>query len=848
VPLREAARSAVIEGRINPLDPTPRVLDLHHRPEQQTIAITNPALKSGLWGPADRITLSTIKTDVQDRRVKWPEVVTLEEIREGAFAPANKNDIPDLQNTSRPVKGYLKASGGRVAPYSECWHAYPFPCQKPVGQIILMLDELKDGSVSNATQSCAHGKVSFQMEKGDARADMEVVLSMTQNVYAIRAEFTGLKAPAHLRLYRHQDQGHLRYMTLDGRFRDGPIGDVSKGAVTPLFLDGHEVLFDYKADAAWNGPIDPPESGHEGRYFWITQKMPAEKTFPKGFHYVMMGLISPPIHAALDTVNGKTGLGMPPPDETIRNAPGSAATATFAPDNGHAMTAYVVVVSEIDAPDFMGEARRRLDAAEADGFDGIVKQNTSWYDDLYDCRESGRVYYSGQSEKDVTPDAATEDLPAVYASWYCGHGGGCKTDMRRYQASASYSRVESDWQPWHGYPCYNEWFYDSTYVRNRADAVDMWKQLVEHYWQAARANARQVFNMPGMVLVHGYQPPIKADHYLHTKIDCELALDTMAGVLKSIWDEWDYGGNQEFLEQAYPKLRDMVIFYASYAKKGSDNRYHVIPCEAAEDYGIFPEFSHNIDSTSSLSMFRWALLRVADAAELLQKDADLRDHWREIAEHIAPYPTWEKPEGTVFSAVRNVEPFYFHGDHPFFAAFYPTRLGDDINLDSAREEKDIMLRTARLIQAPANADVLVLLGASAETTASILLQNRKPILDWKTLRTEINLYPERVLNSRSGRIHLFPCVPSNAVVAFRKFQARGGLLVSAARDAHGVYLVEIEARRDGACSIMNPWPQRRIAVREMATRQLVPFSLDKSNGECVTFSASAQNSYRIERV
>ena len=69
--------------------------------------------------------------------------------------------------------------------------------------------------------------------------------------------------------------------------------------------------------------------------------------------------------------------------------------------------------------------------------------------------------------------------------------------------------------------------------------------------------------------------------------------------------------------------------------------------------------------------------------------------------------------------------------------------------------------------------------------------------------------PEALLNSRSGRIHLFPAVASSAEVAFRHFQARGGFLVSAAKNADGVYYVEIQPRRNNRCSLMNPWPGQR---------------------------------------
>jgi hypothetical protein len=44
-----------------------------------------------------------------------------------------------------------------------------------------------------------------------------------------------------------------------------------------------------------------------------------------------------------------------------------------------------------------------------------------------------------------------------------------------------------------------------------------------------------------------------------------------------------------------------------------------------------------------------------------------------------------------------------------------------------------------------------------------------------------------------------PAAPAADTLAFRNFQARGGFLVSARKNAGGVYHVEIQARRDHPC-------------------------------------------------
>jgi hypothetical protein len=111
-----------------------------------------------------------------------------------------------------------------------------------------------------------------------------------------------------------------------------------------------------------------------------------------------------------------------------------------------------------------------------------------------------------------------------------------------------------------------------------------------------------------------------------------------------------------------------------------------------------------------------------------------------------------------------------------------------------------------------------------------------------------NLDGETLLNSRSGRMHLFPAVPPDAELAFHNFQARGGFLVSAARNAQEVYFLEVQPRRDNTCRIMNPWPGQAVIVREAGKSEPVAVKVDKTNGECLEFPAVAGKKYSIERI
>ena len=104
--------------------------------------------------------------------------------------------------------------------------------------------------------------------------------------------------------------------------------------------------------------------------------------------------------------------------------------------------------------------------------------------------------------------------------------------------------------------------------------------------------------------------------------------------------------------------------------------------------------------------------------------------------------------------------------------------------------------------------------------------------------------PERLCNSRSGTIYLFPCVPSQFDVAFRDMQARGGFLVSAELRGGQVAYASIKARRTDECRVMNPWPGKELRVYELPSKKQIQATKDK-DGERYRFSAVAGREYEL---
>lgn len=96
--------------------------------------------------------------------------------------------------------------------------------------------------------------------------------------------YEGIEAPE-IRIYRNLDQGHRRYMDEKGNY-------IPTVVYQPANPDEPLGYYDFDADKDVNGLFEPPTTGRDGRFFWVHQVFPAEKTFPEGFRYVMMSMVS----------------------------------------------------------------------------------------------------------------------------------------------------------------------------------------------------------------------------------------------------------------------------------------------------------------------------------------------------------------------------------------------------------------------------------------------------------------------------------------------------------------------------------------------------------------------------
>ena len=681
--------------------------------------------------------------------------------------------------------------------------------RKPVGQLLLLAEDFAGAAAPEVTTHLHNGNQTLRLEQGAARAEIELLLSRAdRNIIAIRADYRHLSAPPAVRLYRHRD-----------KFEELPA----------------------------------PVAGRDGDYFWIHQTFDPDKTFPDGFDYYFVARIAPgAVTVELDHM--QTGLGAPVPLFRDDATPGSAATARPAPVPDQQLLVFATVVTAAESDEPLAEAKRRLDEAVAQGYDGLLALNEAWYGELYDRREQGRIFTGDFA------DVERVVLPFLFhGGFQFRHTFNSNPDPARYEGDAHYNNLESDEVYWSGLPCFNEELYTGDYVAGRDETVAPYYVGVYNFWREAWEAHAQALGYDGLLMLRGYVPPIKNDVYWSpdgpamNPDGSDWA--TLVWSFKCVWDSFDYGGHglDYLAEQVYPSLRGIADFFASLVKLGEDGRYHIEVSQIREE-----DVGRN--AVDCIAAAKWAFRRAIEASLLLEVDAGRRAVWQERLDRMTPYKLIRDEHGelVIASLIKDGVPVVAgHGTSHFLV-----NVADEINLESPERVRQIALRSNRFAHTePMNRLVEHLLGEEPDTLVrtsvfshpawlihyaqlsgegdfrSVLpleTQAQKAIASW--------LEPERLCNSRSGTIHLFPAVPGDFDVAFRDFQARGGFLVSAEFRDGEVTHARIAARRDGPCWVMNPWPGRELRVVDAQDDSPVETVQD---GERYEFPAVAGRRYRL---
>ena len=746
--------------------------------------LQNDILGIILWGPDTAPTLSIGKSDIWDRRLP-PEqpVITMAEIE----ASAKAGD-----------KGVLNG-----AAYYTAYNHYDFPCPKPAGQMIVLLPFLKGGGTLQMEQKS--GGTTLTAEHGEKKLRLHLFVSAVRNIIVLRGEASGL-APADMafRLWRHQD-------TI-----------VPGGELHPTLGDGKSPM-DFEA-------LPAPRAGFDGGAAWVVQNFPAEQTFPDGFQSVLAARLDGGV-AVIETRENTPGLGTPMVAEKegrldhatfkrftpINESPGAAATLTM--EEGISSTAfpasftlYATVATTQDAPDALAHAQVTLNDAMSRGPDALWEEHAVKLAE-YETRPRARAW---SADGKLSLDQAWGGVPyAVRPAGYYGDVALCSVDSTKF--------CIQDSGRWHADFHFNEVDATGPCTLRQFDSLAPYYDMIFTMLPMAQANAREVYGCAGAMypLVHY---PLKASTVIHTHMTWEQSMEITALLARPFWLRYQFSGDREFLrDRAWPVLREGARFYAEYLKLEEDGLFHVFPTVSPEHRGITANLEFNKDSQSGITLIRRHLRAAADAARLLGEDGDEATRWRDIAEKMPPYPTFDTPEGPIFTDVAGAPPMEFNIAVPLTAVFW----GDDIALDSPPEQLELAKRTLAKINVWKPHQGYL-------TTVRRRLGIYKP---------EDGLNIDNLLQSHTGVVRVFPTVPGDFEGGFENMGAQGAFVVSATRTKDRVVSVTVKSLAGNVCRLANPWPGQAMMVTCVETGEVVGDVLREVDAGYLQFLTKKDSTY-----
>ncbi len=297
-------------------------------------------------------------------------------------------------------------------------------------------------------------------------------------------------------------------------------------------------------------------------------------------------------------------------------------------------------------------------------------------------------------------------------------------------------------------------------------------------------------------------------------------------------------------DKLYPFLREVADFWQHFLVRDEGGRYH-IHGSASHEFG-----AHDRDAAFDLPLVRRHFSLMTEIAEALNVDADRLPAWRDIARHLAPYPTASHNGMTVFKEAENAPGFT--RSISLYNVLWPG--GGDLD-DTLRETGRNTLRALNLwhqgnsfswiFTAAVRAGLEETRDKFCERLAAPngLRQNLILAQAYGGLETcgAIQAVNEMLLQNHGGVIRLFPAWPADEDARFDNFRVSGGVRVSAELRGGRIASAVFCADRDTTLTL----DITRLNLAELTLRaDGAAVSVARDNN-LLTFQATAQKRYEL---
>jgi len=653
----------------------------------------------------------------------------------------------------------------------------PYPCPKPVGELWMHLpiDKHELKIHQKLTVEKAEAEITITWAEGGLIRLLCFVHPKT-NVLVVRWQVEdwneqtalGHQVPVWFTLRRWADPTieQFRWELFD-RARNPHIG--------------------YPDEPGQCTPLPPPTARQLAGRWVIEQTFYPDLEYADGFRYAMMPFT--------------TGLNLDPVDV----GPGAGASIhLWGNDDVLEGWTCVAVPCSSDEGGMEGEATRLAGLLSGDPV-GVFKQ---WRDETHQSAEAFWAKSAVEMDDKLLEDTWYETLYLRRCTY--------RADV--IAPGLALPSTVQDYSMWHGdYHMnfnYQQPFYGD-YGANHLELGDAYFPGLDYMIDLGRKIAQDSFNCRGtFVTLSGY--PFKIDQDPFGTGPLSRLVYPTGWAMNQYWSRYLHTQDEAWLRDVgYPVIRDCALFFTDFLQKGDDGFYHAFPSIEGESFftGRVEDYT---DQPQVLADARYCLESAVKAADVLDVEAELREQWQEIVDHLASWidldalglsdedqrrywlcpPVVQRPAGRSDEPSEHLQQAL--DNHQWRASFntLPWFWLMDLRSGAFCPERDL----ARV------KDQIVRWRAPGGHLRSMTASDHGYIGAYGESMGVICPIQELMLQSWDGVIRLFPAWPKDRNGRFETLRAEGAFLVSAAWREGQVESLSILSERGKRCRVASPWP------------------------------------------
>lgn len=406
---------------------------------------------------------------------------------------------------------------------------------------------------------------------------------------------------------------------------------------------------------------------------------------------------------------------------------------------------------------------------------------------------------------------------------------------------------------------------------NRTEGIQNYINIVKQYWPEAKRRSQSAEHLNWIIegtgrtelftegiadgaLFPTHIGPWGASTEQHNNANDYFNSPTDAtSVLMPIVKLWKYTKDETLLEELYPMMRDVTVFWENYVIL--ENGKYVV-------YGATHEGIAGRNPILDVDACSYMLKNTILAAKELGKDAEKVKRWQEILNHMSSVPTMQYNGKTTICDVEgrtqdDTGATFWENPVTIQSIYY----FDSIGMSAKEEEKEKYYNYLEVKNGRGNHRRLISATRLGYDIQEIMAQLKEGSIDpepaeWSGLRGNntigdigatgmMAIVTDSLIQSNEGFIHIFANWHQNQQTRFRRLRAENAFLVDADQNAAGqVTYANIYSEKGETCTVLNPWSDQGMRVYENGTE--IPTQKERNSlGTLYTFSTQAGNNYEL---